>query len=91
MLFRSTVRELLEMAEEKKRRSERENEERARAREQELAKEAMLTSAADPHDEGEVAATEEQPESEIAEEETTSETKEAPEAQDDTENKNDQE
>ena len=85
----ATVRELLEMAEEKKRRSERENEERARAREAELAKEAMLTAAADP--DGETAIADEQPEAEAAEEAPKAEAEETPEAQNGTEDKNDQE
>ena len=89
----ATVRELLEMAEEKKRRSERENKERARAREEELAKEAMLTSAADP-DAEDVQPAEVQAENESAEKAPASESEaaeQAPEAQDEAEDKNDQE
>jgi cell division protease FtsH len=89
----ATVRELLEMAEEKKRRSERENEERARAREEELAKEAMLTSAADPDAEG-VQPAEVQAENESAEKAPASESEaaeQAPETQNGAEDKNDQE
>ena len=89
----ATVRELLEMAEEKKRRSERENEERARAREQELAKDAMLISPADPDAEG-VQPVAEQPEGEVAEKAPASESEaaeQAPDTQNGAEDKNDRE
>ena len=88
----ATVRELLEMAEEKKRRSDRENEERARAREAQLAEQqASLSPAALPAKDIDLTAAEEQPDDAAAEDAPTAESGDAPEAQNEAQDKNDQE